>query len=425
MNILKLAWRNIGRNRRRALITMASVFFAVFFCIIMQGFQTGAWEGMVDNMLRAQSGHIQIHAQGYWDDKTVENFMFMDATTLSQLENIENIENVSPRLETFAMASFETVSKGIAIIGVSPAKEASKSNMPSRIVQGNYLSETDDGILIGEGLSKYLRVQVGDTIALIGQGYHGASAAALFPVRGILKLMTDEMDNGMAYISISAAQHFIDMPDGYSGILITLKDDKLLEKTMEAVSSQLSIIRRGVSHTPISANQLSDLNNENYYAVYSWHFTMERLLQTAASDKAFVYVIMLIMYVIVGFGILGTVIMMTNERKREFCMMISLGMSRRRLSAVVAIELTMMSFVGVALALAVSLPTGLWFAAHPIPMGGEMADMYTAFGMEPHLPMSVNPAIFIEQMCCILVIALLTVIYPVHRLMRLKITTKV
>jgi len=377
---------------------------------------------MVDNMLRTQTGHIQIHAKGYWDDKIIDNFMFMDAATITALENISEIENVSPRLETFAMAASGSVSKGIAIIGVSPAKEALKSNLPSRIVKGEYLSENDDGILIGEGLAKYLKVSTGDTLAFIGQGYHGSSAAGLFPIRGILKLMTAEMDNGLTYMTLPSAQAFIDMPDGYSGILISIKNNNRLNEVMEVISYQLSFVSGQLSVVNDKSTENWKLETENY-EVLTWHFTMERLLQQTETDKAFGVMLMYIMYVIVGFGILGTVIMMTNERKREFCMMISLGMQRTRLATVIVAELLFMSLIGVVLAFAVTLPLGHWFAAHPIKITGEMGDMFAQYGMEPILPMSVHPSIFITQMTFILAIVLLVCIYPVSKILKLNLKT--
>jgi len=423
---MKLAWKNIWRNRRRAIITMASVFFAVFFCVLMMGFSEGVWESMIDNMLKMQTGHIQIHGKDYWDDKVIDNFMFMDKATISGLENINYVENVSPRIETFAMSSYGTVSKGIAVIGVSPEKEKQKSNLPSRIIAGEYLSETDDGILIGEGLSKYLKSGIGDTLALIGQGYHGASAAQLFVVRGILKFMTIEMDNTIAYITLAAAQSFIDMPDGYSGILISITDNKKLDEVISVVSTLInSPITTGNGISENSALQTTRYTlNSNNYAVYPWQFTMERLLQTSESDKAFSTLIMYILYVIVGFGILGTIIMMTNERRREFCMMISLGMPRLRLAAVVAVELLIMILIGVTLAFAVTLPVAHWFAAHPIEISGEMGEMYATYGMEPVLPMSTRSYIFVNQIINVLMIALLAVIYPVNKILRLKINSK-
>ena len=399
--MVKLAWRNIWRNRQRTIVTMSAVFFAAFFCIIESSFEKGVWDRMLENMLSTQTGHIQIHGKEYWADKVIDNFMLMDTATIRQLEGIENITNVSPRVETFAMVSFETINKGIAVIGISPEKEAQKSNLPSRLVKGNYLSEADNGILIGEGLSKYLNANIGDTLVLIGQGYHGASAAQLFAVRGIVKLMSSEMDNGMAYITLSAAQQFIDMPDGYSGILISIKDNNRLDETIRVIGNKL------------------DTKN---YAVYSWHFTMERMLQTGESNKAFSMFLLCIMYLIVGFGILGTVIMMTTERIHEFCVMISLGMSRLRLAIVVSVELLVKSFIGVVMAIVVTLPLTYWFHVNPIRIYGMMAHTYVQFGMEPVLPMAVDSSIFINQIITIFIISLFTIIYPIRRILRLELS---
>ena len=398
---MKLIWRNIWRNKRRTIITMSSVFFAVFFCVIYSSFEYGTWNRMIENTLKTQAGHIQIHAKGYWDDKVVDNFMFMDSATIAQLDRIDNITNVSPRVETFAMASFETTSRGIAVIGVSPEREARKSNLPSRLIRGEYLTETDDGIIIGEGLSRFLRADVGDTLALIGQGFHGASAAQLFVVRGIASLITAEMDNGVAYITLPAAQQFIDMPDGYSGILISIRNNNRLDETIRNVE------------------QVVDTQTLD---VYSWHFTMERLLQTSQSNRAFLILLMGILYVIVGFGILGTVIMMTNERIREFCVMISLGMSRARLAAIVSVELFIKSLIGTMLAIAVTLPITLYFNANPIPLTGELATTMVQFGIEPLLPLAVEPSIFTDQVMTILFISLLAVIYPVRKILKLNLS---
>jgi len=416
MKLCEIAWRNIWRNRRRAMITIASVFFAVFFCILMMGFHAGTWNKMVDNMLKTQTGHIQIHSKNYWDDRIIDNFMFMDDATIKQLENINNILNVSPRVETFAMAASGSVSKGVAIIGISPEKEAQKSKLPSRIITGDYLSENDDGIIIGEGLSKYLKISTGDTLALIGQGYHGASAVGLFPIRGILKLMTPEMENGLIYMTLSATQQFIDMPNGYSGILISISDDNRLNETIKEVESVVNCPHE-------NSEMLNQVQHDSRnYSVYSWHFTMERLLQQAKTDKAFGVLLMYILYLIVGFGILGTVIMLTNERKREFCVMISIGMSRAKLSLVTVIELFAMSLIGIILALAVTIPVTHWFAAHPIKLSGEMVDLFLQYGIEPYLPMSTKPSIFTNQVITIFFIVLMTIIYPVRKIMKLNIS---
>ena len=404
--MLKLIWRNIWRNRRRAIITMASVFFAVFFCTIMNSIVNGLWEKMRDDTLRTQTGHIQIHQNGYWDDKIIDNFMIMDASVISRLEALDNIENISPRIVIAAMASYGTQSKGVAILGISPEKEKEKSNLPIRVTQGNYLTETDDGILIGEGLAEYLTVDVGDTVVFIGQGYHGASAAGLFPVRGLLRIPSIEMDNGLAYMTLPAAQTFIDMPDGYSGILISIQKENLLYETMQACEA------------------IVNGETSGQYEVLPWTVTMEELMQTSASHKGLVRMIMLVLYMIVGFGILGTVIMMTNERKREFAMIISLGMSRRRLKVITLFELILLTLTGVALATAVTIPLTLYFSLNPIPLTGDIAQAYIELGMEAVMITTCEASIFITKAITILVFAGFTFFYPIRKIEKLKITNK-
>jgi len=408
MQLFKLSWRNIWRNRRRALITIASVFFAVFFCTLMLSFQSGVWEKMIDNTLRTQTGHIQIHGKGYWNDRSIDNFMMLSDSVISSLKTIPNVTNVSPRIETFAMASFGMLSRGISVIGISPKREAEKSNLPIRLVQGEYLSETDDGVLVGEGLCRYLRVGLGDTLAFLGQGWRGSTAVGLYPIRGILRMPLTDMDNGLAYMSLSAAQEFIDMPNGYSGILIALNNDRRLNQTMEEVKAKLD--------TPTS--KLSD------FEVLSWHYTMKDLLRSAEADKAFSKIILFILYLIVGFGILGTVIMMTNERKREFAILISLGMKRGLLQLVFTIELLLMALCGVLASLVLTIPFVWWFHTHPIQLTGNMAKMYADYGMEPVMPMSADPAIFWTQIVIIFVMACITLIYPYYVIRKLKITAK-
>lgn len=395
---------------------MASVFFAVLFCSILSCYMDGMWNRMIENTLRTQAGHIEIHAAGYWDDKNVDNFLTMDSITIKQLRALDNVYNVSPRIETFAFAAAENISKGAGIVAVSPEQENAKSRLENRLVQGAYLTETDSGILIGEGLSKYLKIGVGDTLALIGQGHYGASAAGLFHVRGIVHLALPDMDNSMVYMTLSAAQQFIDMPDGYSGILIVLQneDSRKLKETMNAVAKIVET--QDAALTVKNDNEI----DAGGYEILSWHFTMQRLLQSSESDKAFGKIVLFILYLIVGFGILGTVIMLTNERKREFRTMVSLGMSRSKLWGAVILELLLMSLMGIAAGIAAAVPVAHFFRAHPIKITGDMATAFLEMGMMPEIPFAVDTQIFISQVITVLFMAAIASIYPVRFIKRLK-----
>ncbi|MDR1879335.1 MAG: FtsX-like permease family protein [Tannerellaceae bacterium] len=380
---------------------MASVFFAVFFTVLTMAFSAGSWGRMIENMLRTQTGHIQIHQAGYWDDRVIDNFMVMEGETIDRLGEIEHVVNVAPRIEVFAMASSDAnVSKGVAVVGIDPLKEEAKSSLSKRVVDGRYLTVDDGGLLIGKGLSEYLRVGVGDSLALIGQGYHGAGAVGLYPVRGIVSLVTPEMDKGFLYMSLPAAQELIGMPDGYSGILIAIDDGRALDETLQRVGEAVET---------------------SVYEVLSWQVTMESLLKQAKSDQAFSIVILFVLYLIVSFGILGTVIMMTTERRREFAMMIALGMRKGKLAGCVAIELFIMTCLGLLAGLAVSIPIVAWFSYHPIPLSGELAAAMSSYGMEPVVPMVATPRLFVNQALIVFAITSLTVLYPVRVILKLEI----
>lgn len=397
--ILKIAWRNIWRNHRRSFITIGSVFFAVLFTVIMMSYSNGSWNRMIDNMLHTQSGHIQIHQKGYWDDQVIDNFMTMNSGFIARLREMTNVESVAPRLEVFAMASSEKISKGIAVLGIDPVQEDKKSHLARRLVEGNYLSSNDSGVLIGKKLSEYLHVSVGDSLALIGQGYHGASAVGLFPVRGIVSLITPDMDKSFLYMSLPAAQDFISLSDGYSGILMALNEESKLKETMQAIEKQI---------------------NSTDYEILPWTKTMDRLLKQKESDEAFSIITLAILYLIVGFGIFGTVIMMTNERRREFGVMIALGMSRSKLSQSVTVELLIMSCIGVLAALLVCIPVVWYFHVNPIPLSGEMASTMEAYGMEAILPMDISPSLFINQVFIVLLLTCITLSYPVGVIRKLN-----
>jgi ABC-type lipoprotein release transport system permease subunit len=98
--IIKIAWRNIWRNKRRTLITVASIMFALFFAIIMRGFQKGSYAKMKENAVESYSGYLQIQNKEYWDDKTINNTMTFSDEMALELAKDERVKVIIPRLES-------------------------------------------------------------------------------------------------------------------------------------------------------------------------------------------------------------------------------------------------------------------------------------------------------------------------------------
>ena len=162
---LKLAWRNIWRNKRRTIITLMSIAFAVFFASVMQSMQLGTYANMISNSVRFYTGYAQIHKTGYWEERSLDNSFSLPENVEKALMASESIVTIVPRIESFSLVSFGEKAKGAMLIGIDPFKENELTSLKEKLVQGQYLTENGNSLIIGKGLAEYLNVQVGDTLA--------------------------------------------------------------------------------------------------------------------------------------------------------------------------------------------------------------------------------------------------------------------
>lgn len=395
--ILKLAWRNLWRNKRRTFITMASIIFAVILAVAMRSFQLGTYDRMIENIVGSYSGYIQIHKAGYQDDQTIDNIMPLNDSLLTLLENHPEVTDVTPRLESFVLAASDEVTKGIAIIGTDPVKEDAMTGLSDKLTAGEYLKPDDDGILLGAGLAEFLELGVNDTIVLLGQGYHGVSAAGKYPVRGLVEFGSPELNKSAAYLPLSQAQVLFGASNMVSSVSINITDRDDMK--------------------PLAASLRNDLGE--YYEVLDWEEILPELKQSIEGDSAGGVIMIAILYLIIGFGIFGTILMMLAEREYEFGILVSIGMKKLKLATTVVLETIIISMLGTLAGFVLSYPVVLYFMHRPIRFTGEFEEMYKSYGMEPIMITTNDPMIFVTQALIVLTLSLLLSLYPVVSLARL------
>jgi ABC-type lipoprotein release transport system permease subunit len=398
--LFKIAWRNIWRNKRRTMITVASIMFALFFAIIMRGFGKGSYAKMKQNAIEAYSGYLQIQKKGYWGDKNINNSFTIDPELLSRLESKQEVKAVIPRLESFSLASSGESTKGAVIMGIDPERENEMSGIKNYLSQGEYLTGDDRAVLLAGDLASYLQMRVGDTLVLFSSGYHGATAAGLYRVKGILNLPTPEMNRTFIYMPVRMAQELFSAPGRYTSVAFDLTSMNHVEPLVRMVSEQI---------------------DSEHYAVMSWQGMNKELLQMIETDNAGGVIMIGILYMVIAFGIFGTVLMMTNERIREFSVMVSVGMQKSRLALVIIMELLMLTALGVIGGIAISLPVMVYFVYNPIQLTGDYLDVMKEFNFEPVMPMSMEVDIFIMQAIAISILSLIAMSYPTIKIMRLKV----
>ena len=464
MKNYKMAWRNLWRNKRRTLITVASVFFAVFFALIMRSLQLGTYDHMFRNVIESYTGYIQIQNEDFWDNKVVDNTFCYTPALEETVLNDKNVLAAVPRFESFALASSEVLTKGVLVIGIDPEKESLLSDVHGKLVKyrfseesiakikkadlpeklkknidkykgksyvssssmmielgirekdsasimpylrellcfkNGYFKRGEYSALIGDKLASFLKVGLGDTLVLIGQGYHGTIAAGKFRIAGIVRIPAPDLDNKIVYLPFDISQELYNAPGMLTSLVISISknDDSEINRMIATMRPKI----------------------ESPLKVLGWKEMNELMISQMDADSKSGMIMIVILYLVIAFGIFGTVLMMTAERRREFGVLVAVGMQKTKLAMVIAIEMFYIGLLGIVSGAAASVPVIFYGYYHPIRFTGELASMYEDYGMEPVMPFLPPDWYFLWQSVIVAIIVLIAVIYPVRKISKMQI----
>lgn len=399
MMFIRLAWRNIWRNRRRTLITAASVFFAMLLAVMMRSLQHGVYNSMIRNAAGMYLGYVQVHDRGYWRDKSLDNTFVPDSTLYRDIRRDKRISVAVPRLESFALASSGNQTRVAVVIGTDPGKEALFTGLNRRITRGGYFSGNGGGALLAEELAAQLHLKVNDTLVLLGQGFEGSTAAGKFRVEGLFHIGSPDLDRTVIYLPLSAAQ-------------------QLYGTGNRLTSLSLNLTRPG--DAAAVAADLGKRLDSSKWEVMDWKQMIPQLEQFIRADSAGGIIIIWILYLIIAFGIFGTILMMLAERRHELGILTAIGMRGGRMGWMVFMELLFIILVGVTAGLALAIPVVAWLHLHPVRITGQAAEAYRHFGLEPVIPFSNDPGIFISQIIAVLAICSLLSLYAWYKVLRVN-----
>lgn len=392
---LKLAWRNLWRNKRRTLISISAVAFSVLFASTIQSFQKGTWDHMVDNVVRYYLGYAQIHAKGFWGDQTLDNSFDEKAVPA----NLENKLDLTPRLESFALASSGELTRGVLVVGIDPDKENKMTGLEDRMTEGTYISENDEEVIVAEGLAKLLNLSVGDTLLMISQGYQGQNSAGAYPIKGLVKFGAPDLNKQLVFMPLPLARYFYATGDRLTSLAVNLSGREALPEAMIIINEELP---------------------KEEFEVLDFKELMPELIEAQELDTAGGMLIMMVLYLLIAFGLFGTILMMTRERTYEFGVLTAIGTKKKTLSGMLLTEGVMIGMVGALFGILMSLPIVYYLCTNPIELGGDMATAYEKFGIEPIMKATFDSAIFLRQAIIIFIISCFLSIYPLWYISNLK-----
>ena len=207
--IFKLALRNLLRRRTQSLLAAGAVAGGLSLIIFTTNFQDGSWRGVVDDSIRAASGHVVVQAKGYQDEKDAELLLSDSSTIAEKVRGVAPHTHVVRRLFLQGMVASPDNTVAIALHGVEPVPESETSQVADKLTQGAWLPD-DDGawLLIGHRLAKRLNVSIDDKV-VVSISHKGEIQGLPFRVAGIFETGSTQLDNFFALASLKAAQSML------------------------------------------------------------------------------------------------------------------------------------------------------------------------------------------------------------------------
>lgn len=396
--LIRLAWRNIWRNKKRSIITITAIVIAVFLAILMRSMQLGMYDNMIQNVVGSYTGHVQVHSNGFWEEQTIDNAFVYNDSLIQKIKKTEDVAGTTKRIQSGCLSSYGDLSKFVFVTGIEPKKEQLLTDWNKRLIDGQLLESNSNSVNVGKGIAKYYNLKIGDTLIFIGQGYHGMQAVGAYPVSGILDMKNPNLNNTSVFMSLPKAQDFLSANNLMTHLVINKKQ----------YSEEADIV----------ATIKKQLNQD--YEIMSWQEMMPEIETIIQADSAGGLIMIFILYMIITFGIFGTVLMMTQERKYEFGVVISIGMRKTKLMVAMVYETIFLSAIGILLGIVLSRPIVLYFYNNPLEFPTDQVEMMENQGFEAVIPFMSSYDIPITHGLIIFFISLIICFYPILTIYKLN-----
>jgi putative ABC transport system permease protein len=401
--LVKLAWRNIWRNKRRTVLTVLAVAFATLLSLLSRSILIGVWDFNIKNILEISSGYVQIQHTGYQENPSLSKSLLYPGQIEDLLRREPLVIGYAPRIMADGLVSYRENCSGAAIIGLDPNSEIRVSRFLKRVNAGRFFSAgSRDEAVLGYKMLRTLRANFGDTLVVLAQGYDGVLGNLRFRIVGTVRMGTPAIDRGSVLIDLGAAQELLAMEGRVTTIALSVKNLTDVLPLRESVGSALT--RSGLTGL----------------AVLPWQEVLPELKQQMDYKSVSDWFMLSILIIIISFGILNTMLMSVTERFQEFGVTLSIGMQPHTLVGLVLMEGLFITATGLLFGSGAGYSLITYFAAHPIMLSGELGSMYEDFGFIPYLLPATSVVIVLNVITVITMISLVALSFPAFKVSKLE-----
>jgi ABC-type lipoprotein release transport system permease subunit len=388
LEIFKMAWRNVWRNRRRTLVTIGAMSFALLVMILYAGLMEGYLRDMERSVLDLEVGDVQVFAGGYRDNPSIYTRIEDPEALLAPLD--ADGFPASARLLAYGMAAAGESSAGVSFRGVDVEREARVSRIHQEVDRGSWLDPEDPkGVVLGRRLARILAVEPGFELVVLTQGADGAMAYDLYTVRGVLRGIGDATDRSGIFMTAGAFRELLVVPDGVHQIIVR---------------------RPAEIDLPAAADRVQSLARE--LDVKTWRQLLPTISSMLDSARGVMIAMFFIVYVAIGILILNAMLMAVFERIREFGVLKALGVGPFDVLRLILLESAIQTGIAILVGVTLAVP-GIWYLSRT---GIDLAQLggVTILGIawDPVWRAAVHVDGFVEPILVLVVIVAAAVLYP-------------
>jgi ABC-type lipoprotein release transport system permease subunit len=387
IQLIKMAFRNLGRNRRRTFFSALALGMGLALLLLMASVIEGEMNMAIDSAIRLQSGHLQVRASTYDETKTSlkwEDLIENPDQVAAQVASLPVVMVATPRLFASGFLSVGDETAGVRVYGIDPLSEA---NAPYReeIVGGEFITPEDrEGLMIGWALADKLGLQAGDQVNLSVNTSNGEVDEQPFTIRGVYTTRTPSFDEATVFLPLAKAQAITQAGNHASTIFVLLNDTTQTDAVVAALQG-------------------------SRYEVLTWLKLNELIVQTEDLAGSFMIFFYLIVLAISATVVINTLVMSVFERTREIGILSAIGMKGRRIMALFLTESSLIAFGGIAIGLLLGGLVVAYFTRYGIYIGNMGVTGYL-LSERIYPEMTVNDVASLSLLA--LVITLLAGLYP-------------
>lgn len=389
-----IAFRNIIKRPRQTLILLMAIAVGLFAILFFQATIDGFYQKMIENVVDASLGHLQVNRKQFRQRKDAKFFIPGGEKVIKAIESTPHVTACSPRVLAQGLISSPETSYFTTICGVDYRMESAVTVNARNIIKGNpVMREDHDGILLGKAMADKLKVDVGDKVVIMARNVSGEMEGSALRVRGVFKASLEGLEKTYVYVSIDTARKILGIGQGLHQVAVRIDDPRLADDTVSLLKKKLQ---------------------DPLLAVETWAEIEPVLWQQIQMSSVSSWIMFSIVFAALAFGIVNSFLMEIFERIREFGVMLSLGTPRAGVFFTILWESAFLGVAGCVLGVLLSL------LVMGVIMGGRMdlanfARGLEYFGFGSVLPLEIKPGGLARSLLATMATVMLASVYPAAR----------